>query len=331
MTAPSAEAKSSSIVAFRDAQWRSRWLVIGLAVLLVWRGVSFVDREWLSQFPYWLLLIITGLVPQAFLLIFPIITRNPNRRSSFGVPSPTHCLIELGIAIPVVIGTIVILTAVDYLVDYLSPGTSLTPDAFSNLARSLNHIFVCLLLLFAFTFVPVAEEVFFRGFLYNAFRARMPLLVAGLVQSLIFGFGHFFGLMHAGVAFVIGLLLTMIYEWRKTLITPILVHAGISFVAALGTVLMMAVHANGPVMGVYCNPNEDQCVIRQITPGSAAEEAGLQVGDIITSLNSVPIRNFSHLVQTISHYRPGDAVPASINRSGNILEVTVILRRRGDP
>jgi S1-C subfamily serine protease len=71
-------------------------------------------------------------------------------------------------------------------------------------------------------------------------------------------------------------------------------------------------------------------VIRQIAPNSAAKEAGLQVGDVITSFHTEPIRDFPHLVETVPLYRPGDAIPITINRSGSEFKVTVVLRRRGD-
>jgi membrane protease YdiL (CAAX protease family) len=299
--------------------------------LLLWHGISFVDSEWLSQFPSWLLLIITGLVPQVFLLLFPIVTRNPHRIQTFAIPGPTRCLLELVIAIPVLIGVIVVLVSVNYLVARVSPGTSLTPDAIKNMAISPNRMLVYLILVFSFTFAPIAEEVFFRGFLQNAFRARMPFVVASLTQCLIFGFGHFFGVTHGSVAFVLGLILTALYQWRKTLITPIFVHAGINFVSAVGIVLVMAAQANSPVLGVSGDPNDTQCVIRHIVPNSAAEEAGLEVGDIITSFDTKPIRDFPDFVETIRLHRPGDAVQLTINRSGSVFEVTVVLRRRGNP
>jgi membrane protease YdiL (CAAX protease family) len=331
MTTTPTEELPSSVVAFRDAQWKTRWLVVGLAVLLLWRSTSFVDREWLSRFPFWLVVVVTGLAPQAFLFLFPILTRNPHRWQTFGIPAATRCLVDFCIAIPGVIGMLVVLTAVDYLVGRLSPGTSLTPDAVTGMAVSPDRMYTCLVLVFSFTFAPIAEELFFRGFLHNAFRARMPVVVAGLAQSLVFGFGHFFGVTHGIVAFAMGLLLTVLYEWRKTLIAPILVHAGMNFVAALGTVLMMVAHANSPVMGVVGGPNDTECVVRQVVPGSAAEEAGLQVGDIITAFNGEPIRDFRHLGETIRLYRPGDVVPVTINRSGSVFEVAVVLRRRGSP
>jgi membrane protease YdiL (CAAX protease family) len=331
MTTTPGEDPPSNIVASRDAQWKTRWLVVGLIGLLLWRSVSFVDRGWLAQFPSSLLLIITGLAPQFLLLIFPIITRTPRRRPTFGIPGPTRCLVEFCVAIPIVIVTIVLLAAVNYLVGCFSPGTSLTPDAVANMVVSPNRMLVYFVLVFSFTFAPIAEELFFRGFLQNAFHARMPFFIASLVQCLIFGFGHFFGVTHSDVAFVLGLLLTAVYQWRKTLITPIFVHAGINSFAALGAALMMVANANGPVLGVIGDRNDTQCVIHQIVAGSAAEKANLQVGDTIMSFNNKPIRDFPHLVDTIRLYQPGDAIPVEINRSESIFEVTVLLRRRDSP
>ena len=327
MTATFTEKLSNEPLPFRDSRWRTRWLFIGLAVLFLWRSTGFVDREWLPQFPWWVWLVVTGLIPQAFLLLFPIITRSP--RGRLHIPTPKRCLIEFGIAIPVVIVTIVALAAINYLLDRLSPGTSLAPDAVTSMAQSSRPTFVYLMLLFSFTFAPVAEEVFFRGFLQNVLRLRMPWSLAVITQSLIFGFCHFFGAMHAGVAFILGLLLTLVYEWRRTLVAPILVHAGINAVAALGVVFMTVAYANSPVLGVTGDPNDAACVIRQVMPDSAAYKAGLEVGDVVVSFNGQPIRSFPHLAETVRLYRPGDTIPVSIKRAGSSMEVSVVLQRRG--
>jgi membrane-associated protease RseP (regulator of RpoE activity) len=186
------------------------------------------------------------------------------------------------------------------------------------------------MLLFWFTFAPIAEEVFFRGFLQNAFRHRMPLTLAIITQSLIFGVCHFFGAMHAGVAFVLGLLLTLLYEWRQTLIAPMAVHAGINAVAALGVAVMSVAYANSPVLGVSSDPNDSVCVIRQVVPDSAADKAGLQVGDIVVSFNGQAIRDFPQLRETVRLYQPGDTIPVAIDRAGSTMEVSVVLQRRGE-
>jgi hypothetical protein len=149
------EERSSSVVAFRDARWKGRWIAVGLIIVLLWRSYTFIDRSLLAQVPFWLLTIVTGLGPQAFLLIFPFLTRDPNHRSTFGAPAPTRFLIEFGIAIPIVIGMTVILAVIGYLLARMAPGTSLNPDALA-MAASPNPLYVYFFLVLSFTFVPVA-------------------------------------------------------------------------------------------------------------------------------------------------------------------------------
>jgi membrane protease YdiL (CAAX protease family) len=302
-------------------------VLIGLAFLILWRSTAFLDFKWLSQGPWWVLLVMTGLIPQVFLLLYPIVTRRPGGR--IFVPKLTRCLIEFAIAIPVVIVTIAVLAGANYFLDRIAPGKSLAPDALTRMAESSQQIYVYSMLLFSFTFAPIAEEVFFRGFLHNAFRQRMPLTMAIIGQCLIFGFCHFFGALHAGVAFVLGLLLTLLYQWRKTLIAPIFVHTGINAVAALGVAVMAIDYANSPVLGVTSDPGDTVCVVRQVVPDSAADKAGLREGDIVVSFNGEPIRDFRHLRETVRLYQPGDTIPIAIDRGGSLTEVSVVLQRRG--
>lgn len=319
--------RSKDVATFRDAQWKTHWLIIGLAVLILWRCIVFVRPQWFSQLPLWLSLIIIGLV-SVFLLLFPFITRSPHKHNSFGFPVQTSFLREFGITIPVVIITIVFLSVANTLVGRISPETSLTPDIIKNIAVSPNHMRVYLLFLFSVTFVPIAEEIFFRGFLHNAFRARMPWIIAALIQCLLFGFIHNFGAIHAVVAFFLGLVLTGVYEWRKTLITPIFVHAGINFMAFLSIIFIMNAYVNGPAIGVAGDLTSTPCVIEEIAPNSTAEAADLHVGDIITEFNGKPIRNIQDLIQNVLRHKPGDKVPITINRAGTIFEVNVELRKR---
>jgi membrane protease YdiL (CAAX protease family) len=332
-----AEAKPTQVVAFRDAQWKTRWLIVGLAGLLFWHSLSFVDWKWLAPIPWWLFVIVTSAIPQVLLLLFPMLTRNPRQRSSFGLPTKRRCAMEIGIAIPIAIATVVVLAVAEVLVRRASSGTSLTPDVVSDLAVSPNRLYACCISLFACTFGPIAEEVFFRGFLYNALRARVPWLVAGFVQSFVFGFSHFFGMTHSIVAFVLGLLLTVIYEWRKTLVTPIAIHVGINLVAALGVVAVMITQANRPELGVIGDPEADVCVIRKVVPDSAAAAAGIQAGDVVTKFNGKSVRDFRQLAERVRYCQAGDEVLMEINRSGSgsgsgsVYEVKVVLRKGRKP
>lgn len=325
---------SVDVVAFRDAQWKTKWLIVGLVVIILCRCTAFFNFKSLSQLPLWfsvVLVVVIGLGFEAFLLLFPIVTRYPHERHSFGFSAKISCLREFGIAIPVVIVTIVFFGGVNALVGRVLPGTSLEPDIIKNMTVSPNHLFVYLFFLFSFTLVPIAEEIFFRGFLHNAFRTRMPWPVAAFIQCLLFGFCHTFGGIHTAVAFVLGLVLTAVYEWRKTLITPIFVHAGINFIALLSVVILMSAYTNGPAIGVNGDLNSTPCVIKNIVPNSAAEAADLHVGDIITAINGKPIRNIQHLIENVLLHKPGDEVLLTINRAGTISEVKVVLQKRGNP
>ncbi len=314
---------------FRDQTWRTKWLVIGIAFLAIWYSVRFVDRQWMSQWPSVLLLLATGIAPQVFLLLFPISTRDKSIAKRIATPGFRRWLVELAVAIPIVIVTMIALGGLNYLVGILSPGKTLTPDVVTGMASSSPR-YIYPLLLFSFTFAPIAEEFFFRGFLHNAFRKRMPSIAAGLLQSLIFGFCHFFGTTHSVIAIVLGLVITIVYEWRKTLVSPILVHAGINFISAIGVLGMMAEFADRPTIGVICGPEDTKCIVREVVPNSAASESDIKVDDMIVAFGETPIADFPALAAAISARQPNETVVLRIVRDGETLDIEVTLKRRGD-
>lgn len=62
-----------------------------------------------------------------------------------------------------------------------------------------------------------------------------------------------------------------------------------------------------------------------VTPGYAADKAGLQEGDIITALGETKIASSSELIAAMENYRAGDAVTLSVYRGGETLTVSVTL------
>ena len=60
----------------------------------------------------------------------------------------------------------------------------------------------------------------------------------------------------------------------------------------------------------------DGAVVREITAGSAAEQAGLEPGDVITKVDDLQITGADSLVATIRSYRPGDTVNVTYLRNG---------------
>jgi uncharacterized protein len=100
--------------------------------------------------------------------------------------------------------------------------TEYAPRAFGYFP---NNILFLLFLFFGFTLSPVCEEVFFRGFLYNALKTRTSVVLATLIQGALFGILHYPDLLNAFAIFLLGIALSIVYEKRKSLISVILVHA----------------------------------------------------------------------------------------------------------
>ncbi|MDN3517013.1 DegQ family serine endoprotease [Aquisalimonas lutea] len=71
-------------------------------------------------------------------------------------------------------------------------------------------------------------------------------------------------------------------------------------------------------------------LVAQISPGSAAEEAGLQQGDVITAVNDETIEGPNALAKAIGLMQPGDEVRLRILRNGEEQTVTAELQARDE-
>jgi serine protease Do len=69
-------------------------------------------------------------------------------------------------------------------------------------------------------------------------------------------------------------------------------------------------------------------LIAEVTPGSAAEKAGLQAGDIITKVNELEIRDPRQLLLTISQLAPGTTAEIEYLRNGKAMTATARLEGR---
>lgn len=63
--------------------------------------------------------------------------------------------------------------------------------------------------------------------------------------------------------------------------------------------------------------------VQQVTEGSPAEKAGLQVNDIITAVNGTEISSSGELVEIVGNCAPGDELTLSVYRQGETLELTL--------
>jgi serine protease Do len=60
--------------------------------------------------------------------------------------------------------------------------------------------------------------------------------------------------------------------------------------------------------------------------GSAAQAAGIKIGDVITKVDGVDIDGRTKLLETIGRHKPGDVVKVTVNRDGSIKEFNVTIR-----
>jgi len=65
--------------------------------------------------------------------------------------------------------------------------------------------------------------------------------------------------------------------------------------------------------------------ITNVVPGSPAQAASLQTGDIITRIGDVAIDESRSFINLIFQYKPGDQVTLEILRNGQTLQVQVTL------
>ncbi len=78
-------------------------------------------------------------------------------------------------------------------------------------------------------------------------------------------------------------------------------------------------------LGIAIQDTSQGVYVAQLAPGSPAEEAGLQVGDVITSLNANDVANSQDVANTIRSMDPGAQVNIDFMRDGDKMSVTVTL------
>lgn len=76
---------------------------------------------------------------------------------------------------------------------------------------------------------------------------------------------------------------------------------------------------------VYRLPSVAGAEVTSVQPGQPAARAGIEMGDVIVSLNGAPIRTQTEFMEELARLRPGDRARLGIIRYGQRLEKTVQL------
>lgn len=80
------------------------------------------------------------------------------------------------------------------------------------------------------------------------------------------------------------------------------------------------------VLGIMLGDSSDGTLITNVVPESAAEEAGLEVDDVVLQLDGQAVPSSSAFVQAIRQKRPGQKVQLRIRREGEPMTITATLQ-----
>jgi serine protease Do len=123
-------------------------------------------------------------------------------------------------------------------------------------------------------------------------------------------------------------------------------YQGVGFAMPSNTVRDVYTQLTGPAhkvsrgsIGVEFNAQQNPALARvygvkngvtisNVRAGTPAEQAGLQTGDTITSINGKPIKSGDELVNTISATKPGNKIDLSFTRNGQQKQASVTVADR---
>jgi len=86
-----------------------------------------------------------------------------------------------------------------------------------------------------------------------------------------------------------------------------------------------------PFLGLTSAPHPEGAEIQGVTPGSPAQAAGLQAGDVITDVDGSPVRDPDDVSEVVGALEPGDEVEVEVSRDGERRSFEVELGTRPGP
>jgi len=284
---------------------------------------SFIPPEWVKSFPPEFRFVLLGatIVFMAFQILYPFC----GIRRRIGFPPMGKIFKEAALAIPFTIGTLIIVGMVNQIWLELAPDTSMTTPMWESMTRSNEYVWIAIVMCMATTIGPIAEEIFFRGYLLNAFRSRFGLVAAMIVSSMIFAIVHSYSAAPTVSVFLMGICFAGVYHSRKTLLTPIFMHILINIAAVSSMLIMMHVYANTPVLGITGKVHGDGVLITLVAGDSGAEHAEIQVGDILTEVDGKPVKSVQEMVLILYTRKVGDVVKVTLIRDNTTIDKSVSL------
>jgi membrane protease YdiL (CAAX protease family) len=132
---------------------------------------------------------------------------------------------------------VLVLGAILYTLLSLLAGERVIPPRQEILPGRPDQLEVAIGAVSAILVAPVAEELFFRGFLFGALRRRFRLGIAAVASAVPFALVHFY-LLLMPLLFAFGIVLAYIYERRGSLFASMAAHAAFNVVGFLVYLLL---------------------------------------------------------------------------------------------
>jgi putative serine protease PepD len=87
-------------------------------------------------------------------------------------------------------------------------------------------------------------------------------------------------------------------------------------------------HATHASLGVSVGDGAGGATLQDVTPGGAADSAGLQAGDVISAVGDRKVTDVDSLIAAVRDHRPGETVRITYTRGGASSTVSVTLGSR---
>lgn len=240
---------------FRRIPWSLTHCCIALGGIAIFRAVFHVlslvlphGSAYSKGTALWVLVYALWMSMFGWMVIFPLWIAHS--KGMLRRPAVGRALKELGLAVPLVFCLLLVEWLLVVALRHLPVSPVDLGSALSEVRGAPNTAGLYLLLVVMFTVGPFAEELFFRGLLYNALRQRIAPLGAMVLQAMAFALVHYrcpdTRITNLIVVFALGIVMAGLYEWRKTLWSPIAVHALKNFAFTVPIILLMILNSHTP-------------------------------------------------------------------------------------
>lgn len=165
------------------------------------------------------------------------------------------------------------------------------------------------------------REISINNSSYNLLQTDASINSGNSGGPLVNSYGEVIGVTNAKVSVGEGLGFAIPINDVKTVIEDLVNNGYVTGRPVLGigvvTVDQTTADQYGWPVGAY---------IRQVDAGSAADKAGLQVSDIITSIDGTAITTTEEVIAIKNSHAVGDSITITVYRNGGTLDITIVLQ-----